>query len=106
MFTGRLYGNAGLNAGLYFGHIQEAPFAHGEVVDAPLVKLVAMQTFNAVACGGNHAFDLVVFALGQRHQQGVGVEQFGCGCGDGFVFVIEQHAFDEFVAQALLGRVF
>ena len=77
MFTGRLYGNAGLNAGLYFGHIghiQEAPFTHGEVVDAPLVELVAVQAFDAVASGDNHAFDLVVFALGQRHQQGVGVD--------------------------------
>ena len=66
-FTGRfsmLRWTRALNTRLYLGHIQEAPFASSEVVDAPLVELVAVQAFDAVASGGNHAFDLVVFALG------------------------------------------
>ena len=48
--------------------------------------------FHAVACGGHHAFDLVVFAFADGQNQRVRIVQFGGLGGHGFVVVVQQHA--------------
>jgi len=65
-----------------------------------------VQLCNTVACGGNHAFNLVEFAFSDGHQQGGGVLQDGFLRGDGFVVVVQQHALFQAAAQGVVGGVF
>ena len=72
----------------------------------PVAKLLAVQLGDAVASGGYHAFDLVVFAFGDGHQQGGGRLQYGFLRGNGFVVVVQQHAVFQAAAQGVVGGVF
>ena len=49
-----------------------------------------MEMFDAIAGGGDHAFDLMIFAFGNGHQQGGRVFQNGFGGADGFVVIVQQ----------------
>ena len=64
-----------------------------------------MEVFDAVAGGGDHAFDLMIFAFGNGHQQGGRIFQNGFGCADGFVVVVQQDAVFQRFTQAVIGRM-
>lgn len=65
-----------------------------------------MELLYAVACGGHHAFDLVVFALGDGEQQYSGRFEHRIGGGYGFVVIVKQNAVFQGGAQGFVCVVF
>lgn len=65
-----------------------------------------MEVFDAVAGSGDHAFDLMIFAFGNGHQQGGRVFQNGFGGVDSFVVVVQKDTVFQRFTQAFVGRMF
>ena len=64
-----------------------------------------MQGLDTVADGCHHAFDLVVFAFGQRQAEQVFTHDFGSGSSNRFVLIGEQDAGQQLVDLPLIKRV-
>ncbi len=89
-----------------FRTIDKFPFPGFEVFCFQMCESPAMKVLHAVAGGGDHAFDLVVFSFGNGQQQGGRVFQNGIGGTNGFVFVVEQHAVFQGFAERFSCGVF
>mgnify|MGYP007085155857 CR=1 FL=1 len=72
----------------------------------PFAEFQAVQRFHAVSSGRNHAFDLVVFAFGNRQQQCVRIFQHRFGSLHGFIVIMEQHAVFQALAESFVGGMF
>ena len=72
----------------------------------PFAEFQAVQRFHAVSSGRDHAFDLVVFAFGNRQQQCVRIFQHRFGSLHGFIVVMEQYAVFQALAESFVGGMF
>lgn len=75
-----------------FGVFDKFPFPGFEVFCFQMCELSAVKMLHAVAGGGDHAFDLVVFSFGNGQQQGGRVFQNGISGANGFIFIMKQDA--------------
>ncbi len=75
---------------LEFRTIDKFPFAGFQVFCFQMCESPAVKMLHAVACGGDHPFDLVVFAFGNDQEQCGRAFQHGIGGANRFVFVVEQ----------------
>ena len=75
-----------------FLDLDKFPFSCGQIIDIPVAEFLTVELFDTVACGCNHAFDLMVFTLGNGHHQCGWVGQYCFGCGDSFIIVMQSAA--------------
>ena len=88
-----------------FGASDKFPFPGFEVFCFQMCESPAVKMLHAVACGGDHTFDLVVFSLGNGQEQCGRAFQYGIGGVNRFVFVVEQDTVFQGFAKRFAGRV-
>ena len=93
------------NFGIFLD-LDEFPFFGGQIIDIPVAELFTVELLDTVACGCDHALDLMIFALGNGHHQCVWVGQHCFGGGDGFIIVMQEDAVFQCSAKGIVGRMF
>ena len=87
-------------------YCNKLPFSGCKMLGRPFAEFQAVQRFHAVSSGRDHAFDLVVFAFGNRQQRCVRIFQHGFGSLHGFIVVMEQYAVFQALAESFVGGMF
>ena len=92
------------NFGIFLD-LDEFPFSGGQIIDIPVAELFTVELLDTVACGCDHALDLMIFALGNGHHQCVWVGQHCFGGSDGFIIVMQEDAVFQRSAKGIVGRM-
>lgn len=90
----------------FFLDLDKFPFSGGQIIDIPVAEFLTVELLDTVACGCNHAFDLMVFTLCNGHHQCGWVGQYYFGCGDSFIIVMQEDAVFQCGAKGIVGRMF